>query len=590
MRCFRWLLARLCLLASLTPVLTTAGLAAEAGRVLVQMPGTAFQGGANRHFGRRFHDRDTVNYVYAAATGEPSRMRARFELTAAPSQPQSLFLEAMDDDAAAACRVRVSLNGVVVFEGASGFPNAAWRVRRFALPGGGLKAGTNDLTIENLEPLGALGQPPWFMVASATVAGEGYRPPVHALPEFTVTLPRAERPLPEPLPAGAPPGFRWRGTKGWMWRPEQYLAEIPILAQYRMNFLMNCYTSMCDIEHRRWGEPDCNRWWEPLPEAKKRAYEAVVRACQAQGIEFCFSMNPNLSSRRFADPDRPEDVESLWQHYHWMQRLGVRWFNVSLDDISQGIDAARQARLVNALFRRLRNADPQAQMIFCPTFYWGDGRDHAAEPYLRALAAELDRDVYVFWTGDQVVTPRITRRAAASYREAVGHRLFLWDNYPVNDNQPTLNLGPVSGRDADLGEVIEGYMSNPLCPQNEINRLPLLTCADYAWNPRGYDPARSIGQAIWHLTADGAQREALRGLVEAYPGMLFFGQGTGFNPARESFQRAAGDTPNRQEQCLRRQEQLRHALKSAFGDRLRDAQETVTADAEWMKTNPPETR
>ncbi len=571
-------------------VLAGSGLAAEPTPALTRLTGADFEGGANRHFGQRFYDRDAVNYVYAAATGEASRMQARFEVRAVPAEPQLLFLEAMDDEAAPACRVRVTLNGTVLLAGSSGFPNAAWQVRRFAVPAGALKTGRNELAIENREPSGTLGQPPWFMVASATIAGPGYRPPVRRLPEFKVTLPGGERPLPEPLPAGAKPGFRWRGTKGWMWRPEQYLAELPILAKYRMNFLMNCYTSMCDIEHRRWGEPDCNRWWEPLPETKKRAYEAVVRACQAQGIEFCFSMNPNLTSRRFADPDRPEDVDHLWQHYQWMQGLGVRWFNVSLDDISQGIDAARQARLVNELFRRLRAADPQAQMIFCPTFYWGDGRGGDAEPYLRTLAAELDRDAYVFWTGDQVITPRITRRAAASYREVIGHRLFLWDNYPVNDNHPTLNLGPVSGRDADLGEAIEGYLSNAMCPQSEINRLPLLTCADYAWNPRGYDPARSIGQAIWHLAADRSQREALRDLVEAYPGRLFFGKGTGFNPARERFQLAASDSPEQQTARLRGQERLRDALKAAFGERFRDAQATVAADADWMKRHLAEKR
>ena len=32
--------------------------------------------------------------------------------------------------------------------------------------------------------------------------------------------------------------------------------------------------------------------------------------------------------------------------------------------------------------------------------------------------------------------------------------------------------------------------------QNEINRIPLATCADYAYNPRAYDPSRSVGQAI----------------------------------------------------------------------------------------------
>ncbi len=37
-----------------------------------------------------------------------------------------------------------------------------------------------------------------------------------------------------------------------------------------------------------------------------------------------------------------------------MQGLGVTWFSVCLDDISAGIDAAGQAKVVNALLARLR--------------------------------------------------------------------------------------------------------------------------------------------------------------------------------------------------------------------------------------------
>jgi hypothetical protein len=124
------------------------------------------------------------------------------------------------------------------------------------------------------------------------------------------------------------------------------------------------------------------------------------------------------------------------------------------------------------------------------------------------------------------------------FRRLGGHRMFLWDNYPVNDDRPTMHLGPVIDRDPDLGEVVDGYMSNPLCKQNEINRIPLLTCLDYAWNPEAYDPSRSVGQAILHLADTAPQRAVLKDLVEAYPGMLIYGSGsTGFNAVQEQFTR-----------------------------------------------------
>ena len=423
-----------------------------------------------------------------------------------------------------------------------------------------------------------------FIVSSA--AGQQSQPT--AFPALVVKLPTMPRTLPEPLPPGQnEPGFKLRGIKGWMWKPEQYLAEIPVLAKYKMNFLMNCYASMCDIENHVWGDAECNRWWEPLPDSKKKRYKEVVRSCAKHGIQFCFSMNPNLTSKRFADPDRPEDLDSLWQHYRWMQGLGVKWFNISLDDISQGIDAKKQARLVNEIFRRLRTADPEARMIFCPTFYWGDGTGPDEEKYLKTLAAELDKDAYVFWTGDKVVTPRITRRAAERYRKLVAHRMVLWDNYPVNDNNPTMHLGPVTGRDADLCEVIDGYMSNPLCPQNEINRIPMLTCADYAYNPRAYDPARSIGQSIVHLAHTKGQQSVLKDVVEAYPGILLYDKGTGFNPVRERAADLAKQPGGKslQERYIAHVEQLLTRFRSAFPDQFRDCAKTLADDVAWLRGN-----
>jgi hypothetical protein len=94
-------------------------------------------------------------------------------------------------------------------------------------------------------------------------------------------------------------------------------------------------------------------------------------------------------------------------------------------------------------------------------------------------------------------------------------------------------------RDPDLCEVADGYMGNPHCKENQINRIPLATCADYAYNPRAYDPSRSIGQAILAVSETAAQRAVLRDLVEAYPGMLVcsYYNSTGFNSVQAQFDR-----------------------------------------------------
>jgi hyaluronoglucosaminidase len=422
----------------------------------------------------------------------------------------------------------------------------------------------------------------WLMLTGGV---DGQPVPPQSL-TYQVRLPLAVRPFPEPFAAGQHPGFKFRGTKGWAWTPEQYLEEIPWLTRFKLNFLMNCYVSLFSST-----QPWKNEWWKPLPNAEKAAYSRVIRTCQTNGIIFCFCMNPQLASKRPLDPDNPGDIALFYKHYAWAQSQGVKWFSICVDDVNWGNKepvevAAGDVKIVNAIFGHLREKDPEAQMIFCPGIYHGDGsnvRDHA---YLATLGRELNPDTYVFWTGDGVRTPHMTRWAAESFKKAVNHRLFLWDNYPVNDGLPTLSLGPVSGRPPDLGDVVDGYMSNPMATQNQINRLPLATCADYAWNPQAYDPARSIGQAILLLGKTEAQKEVLKEMVEAYPGFLFTGGGPGTNPVREQFKKLAGQPGSQTaaRQLLQQIEDLSTRLTKEFPREFGAAKKTVANDVAWMKS------
>jgi hypothetical protein len=422
--------------------------------------------------------------------------------------------------------------------------------------------------------------------------GQAAGPAPEIRTNFQVILPAAKRQFPEPLPEGAKPGFKLRGTKGWAWTPDQYLAEIPFLAQYKLNFLMNCYISMFDIEHHdKWYDGDANRWWEDLPPEKKAAYEKVVHSAREHGLQFCFSMNPNLFSKRTINEESPESIDLLFKHFAWMQGLGVKWFNLSLDDATNGVNAATQARVANDIFHRLRAKDAGAQMIFCPTYYWGDGTLEKQKPYLETLARTLDPDIYVFWTGDAVVG-KVTRKAAETFRGIVKHRVVLWDNYPVNDGHPTMHLGPVTDRDPGISEVLDGYVSNAMREQNQINRIPLATCADFAYNPGGYDPARSIGQAILLQDASPTQAAVLKDLVETYPGMLLSPGSSGrtsYNPVRARMERIlqAPQPTQAALEYLQRLEKLSERLNREFPNRYGPEKKTLAADIAALKQKIP---
>lgn len=507
----------------------------EMGKPLVRVKGSEFDGEAI--FGMAFFGMPNINYVYSQETGEYSTVRHTFFLSSIPAEALYFHLRGRDDVEQSKCPIDITLNEKTIFQGKNEFSGTSWEWRKYPIAPDTLREGTNELTLRNIAETGRLAGPPWFMVAEYAISGTDFNPLDLHVPidrEFHIQLADRERPLPEPLSPNRPePGFRIRGIKGWNWSARQYLDEIPLMAEYRMNFLMNCYLSFCEGEYINYRMD--NRWWEPIPEAKKAAFEEVVRSCQEHGIQFCFSMNPNFLAARSLQYESEKDFDDLWKHYQWMQGLGVRWFNISLDDISHGIDPVGQSKTVNKMLERLRKSDPDVEFIFTPTVYRGMGDDEDQRKYLIQLAAHLDPQVYVFWTGPKSVTRTITKEQAETYKNLVKHRLIIWDNYPVNDSYESIHLGPVSGRDPRLCEVADGYMGNPLHPQSKINRIPLLTQADYAYNPWDYDPARSIGQAILRVGKTPRQQETLKDLVELYPGMILFDKTAAFNPVLYRF-------------------------------------------------------
>ena len=384
-----------------------------------------------------------------------------------------------------------------------------------------------------------------------------------------------------------PTGFRFRGTKGWYWSTEQYLEEIPKLAELKMNFLMDCDGA---LTMKKSGTSLSDEWWVPMSDELQGAYSKVIHSCQEHKLTFCFALHPKLATRSPLERGGSDDRKLFLQHYLWIQQQGVKWFGICLDGTNWGsagpvATGVLQAAFVNEVYETLLQNDDEAQFLFRPVACAGDGTNPEQHAYLEALAKDMHQNVFAFWDGDGVVTPRITTVAAESFKGAVRHRLFLCDNYPVNDASPTMHLGPLSGRDVDLCEAVDGYLSNPMHPQSQINRLPLATCADYALNPAGYNPHRSIGQAIVRFAKTSQQQQVLKELVDAYPGFIVAGGGTGTNPVRKKF----GDLQAEQGSAsttvamIRRFEDLLARLTRHFPKEFLDARKTVADDIDWMK-------
>ena len=209
-----------------------------------------------------------------------------------------------------------------------------------------------------------------------------------------------------------------------------------------------------------------------------------------------------------------------------MYDLGVRAFSIPLDDISYtrwncaadqaaygapGRLAAAKAQvsLLNDVQQSWIESHDGAQPLqMVPTEY-GDLTDTA---YKQEMRATLDPAVVIMWTGTDVVPPTITNAQADSAQQLFGRKVFVWDNYPVNDYGNTsgrLLLAPYDKREAGLSDHLSGIVANPM-NQPFASKVAVFGTADFTWNDRAYDATRNWPRAMAHLAGgDAAATSAL---------------------------------------------------------------------------------
>ncbi|GAA4956047.1 hyaluronoglucosaminidase [Nonomuraea thailandensis] len=359
-----------------------------------------------------------------------------------------------------------------------------------------LTAGDGRVTIVGADPAGAFYGAQTLIALAAAPCSEH----VACVPESDV------RDWPDLPLRGTIEGFY-----GTPWTHADRMDHLRFSARHKLNAYV--YAPKDDPFHRE-------RWREPYPQEELARLAELVAEAAARHVRFVFALSPGLSMVCSDPAERAAlraKAEQVWQ-------AGVREFALLFDDIppelshlpdreaygtAEGASASAHAAVCRDFAERFlapRGADRPLTMV--PTDYAGTART----AYRDRLAAELPADVLVWWTGSDVVVGAISAydmtAAAASY----GHRVALWDNFPVNDfDFSRVFLGPLAGRATDLDDVpLEGITANPMV-EAAASRIALATVADYAWHLAAYDPARSHRRAIRLLP--GA--EELLPLVEA---------------------------------------------------------------------------
>src|SRR5689334_906370 len=208
------------------------------------------------------------------------------------------------------------------------------------------------------------------------------------------------------------PTFAIRGIKGLWWEGlDKYRLALPWVAQHHMNFLMFCYSSF----------PASGKDWRADYSADELAgFKELAAQAQQLGVELCLSFNPGIWSKPPLTYASESDYQLAWKKVKTIHALGIHSFALCLDDINTKLQPADDERFktleaaqvyfVNRLWNDMKTLSPRPRLIFCPSAY----TTHEAEKHLGYIKkiADLDRDIFVFWTGPTVCSPTITKADA----------------------------------------------------------------------------------------------------------------------------------------------------------------------------------
>ena len=272
------------------------------------------------------------------------------------------------------------------------------------------------------------------------------------------------------------------------------------MAKYGMNTFY--YAPKDDEYHRA-------KWNLPYPEKELSELKELFDSAAENELNVCWCVGPGLTYHYTSEAD----FEALIAKFKNVYSIGVRNFGLLLDDIANDFQYADDAEmydgivdahiaLVNKAYQALKEIDAAITLTVCPTQYFGDAADY----YISKFGSGLPADIRIFWTGKEICSTFLTCRQADDFARSTNHKPLYWDNYPVNDAEMfnEMHLGAVKGRDKELYKHSDGLISNVM-EYAEASKIPLMTIADYLWNPVEYDCEKSLENAQREILGDKAE-------------------------------------------------------------------------------------
>jgi hypothetical protein len=209
-----------------------------------------------------------------------------------------------------------------------------------------------------------------------------------------------------------------------------------------------------------------------------------------------------------------EARSALTDKLRFFDSLGVDDLGILFDDMRG--DAPDLARNQVEIVEWAAGRTKASRIIVCPSYYSDDpvlDRVFGKRPenYLEDLAAGIDAEIEMFWTGEEVISREFTRGHLERVAGQMGRKPFLWDNYPVNDGQRMsqyLHLRGFTGRPGSNADCIAAHGVNPAL-QPVLNRIPCMTLSDSYRLGESYQYSESFRHAC-HETLGAQLGESVR--------------------------------------------------------------------------------
>lgn len=287
------------------------------------------------------------------------------------------------------------------------------------------------------------------------------------------------------------------GFYGTPWSHEARLDQIRFYGEEKLNLYI--YAPKDDPYHRE-------KWREPYPESEMARMQELINTAKTNKVNFVFGISPG-NDINFDGEQGEADIQALINKAESMYEMGVRSFAIFFDDIGDR-SGEKQANVLNQFNDRfVKQKEDVTPLITVPTEYFASGmiREGEKSPYTAGFADNLQSDIEVMWTGNEVVSQGVSNADAAHVSDIYGGRkMALWWNYPVTDyNTKKLALGPIYNLESGIDDSVSMLAINPM-EFAQTSKISIATGADFGWNTDAYDAEESFQKAIRALYGSNA--------------------------------------------------------------------------------------